>query len=67
MAAADTLPFVEKTSLFGTTVHAVIRAGTPSPDVALREALAHEGFVVHEVGPVVPSLDDVFLDVVDRA
>jgi ABC-2 type transport system ATP-binding protein len=67
MAAADTLPFVEKTSLFGTAVHAVIRAGTPEPARALEAALGEQGFAVRDVAPVVPSLDDVFLDVVDRA
>lgn len=67
MAIADRLPIVEKTSLFGTAVHAVIRAGTAAPEVALRRALEAEGVAIDTMDPVVPSLDDVFLDVVDRA
>ena len=59
------LPEVEKTSLFGTAVHAVLRprrnrrrrvcesAGSPGPAGARRRRVA-------------PSLEDVFLDVVER-
>jgi len=65
MKALDALPAVEKTSLFGTSVHAVLRdAGTP-PD-ALANALRSAGIEVSSVGPVSPSLEDVFLDVVER-
>jgi ABC-2 type transport system ATP-binding protein len=65
MAWLDTWPAVEKTSLFGTAVHAVLRqAGTP-PD-AVRTAITGAGLPVTSVSPVVPSLEDVFLDVVDR-
>ena len=67
MAVADKLPIVEKTSLFGTAVHAVMRAGTVEPEGALRRALEAAGVVIDTMEPVVPSLDDVFLDVVDRA
>jgi ABC-2 type transport system ATP-binding protein len=65
MTALDTLPFVEKTSLFGTTVHAVLRSPTTTAtDVSAALAAAH--VAVTSVQPVVPSLEDVFLDVVDR-
>ena len=65
MRALDALPAVEKTSLFGTSVHAVLRdAGTP-PD-ALANALRSAGIDVSSVAPVSPSLEDVFLDVVER-
>ncbi|TAK16427.1 MAG: ABC transporter ATP-binding protein [Acidobacteria bacterium] len=67
MAIADTLAAVEKTSLFGTAVHAVMRRGAESPDRQLRDALSAHGVTVDSMEPVVPSLDDVFLDVVDRA
>jgi ABC-2 type transport system ATP-binding protein len=67
MAIADTLPIVEKTSLFGTAVHAVMRRGTASPETALRQALEGHGVTIETMERVVPSLDDVFLDVVDRA
>lgn len=65
MTALDRLPMVEKTSLFGTTVHAVLRsAATPPGDV--RRALHDAGVDVRALGPVAPSLEDVFLDVVER-
>jgi ABC-2 type transport system ATP-binding protein len=67
MAVADRLPFVEKTSLFGTAMHAVMKHGTTSPGDQLRRALAAEGIAIDSMDSVVPSLDDVFLDVVDRA
>jgi ABC-2 type transport system ATP-binding protein len=65
MAALDRSPVVEKTSLFGTAVHAVLRDAGTTPD-ALRQALAPEGLAVTSVDRVAPSLEDVFLDVVDR-
>jgi ABC-2 type transport system ATP-binding protein len=66
MARLDTLPFVEKTSLFGTAVHAVLASRDASPD-RVREALAAEGLEVVSIAAVAPSLEDVFLDVVDGA
>jgi len=65
MAWLDTWPAVEKTSLFGTAVHAVLRSrGTTLEDV--QAALASAGQPITSVSTVVPSLEDVFLDVVDR-
>ena len=65
MTALDALPTVEKTSLFGTTVHAVGRSrGTTATD--LTAALENAGLKVAGMGAVVPSLEDVFLDVVDH-
>jgi ABC-2 type transport system ATP-binding protein len=66
MRLLDAMPDVEKTSLFGTSVHAVLR----SPRVqagAIASSLAASGVTVMSVSPVMPSLEDVFLDVVDRA
>jgi ABC-2 type transport system ATP-binding protein len=65
MTTLDGMPFVEKTSLFGTSVHAVLRdRSTTADDVAT--ALKQAGITVNSVSAVVPSLEDVFLDVVDR-
>ena len=65
MAWLDQSPLVEKTSLFGTAVHAVLRsAQTPIDTVAA--GLRSANLVVTHVASVVPSLEDVFLDVVDR-
>jgi ABC-2 type transport system ATP-binding protein len=65
MRALDAMPEVEKTSLFGTAVHAVLRA--VSSRTAVESRLRAAGFDVSSVEQVSPSLEDVFLDVVDRA
>ena len=66
MRVLDAVPGVEKTSLFGTAVHAVLRGTDVSAeDVAAR--LRDAGIPVEEVAAVTPSLEDVFLDVVDKA
>ena len=54
------------TSLFGTAVHAVLRTPSSTPD-GIRAALERAGIAVHSITPVAPSLEDVFLDVIDRA
>jgi ABC-2 type transport system ATP-binding protein len=66
MARLDLLPAVEKTSLFGTAVHAILRDRMTSP-AAIRGALEAAGLGVDRLDEVAPSLEDVFLDVVDRA
>jgi ABC-2 type transport system ATP-binding protein len=65
MTALDAMPIVEKTSLFGMAVHAVLRSDATRPD-AVRAALTDAGQEPRSVEPVMPSLEDVFLDVVDR-
>lgn len=65
MAWLDKSPDVEKTSLFGTAVHAVLR-GSKTPIDAVVDGLRSSGLAVDTARPVVPSLEDVFLDVVDR-
>jgi ABC-2 type transport system ATP-binding protein len=66
MRALDRLPEVEKTSLFGTAVHAVLRTEHVKPP-ALAERLRAGGLAVESIEPVAASLEDVFLDVVERA
>jgi ABC-2 type transport system ATP-binding protein len=65
MRLLDALPEVEKTSIFGTAVHAVLRPGAGAAD-GLARALANAGLAV-AVAPVQPSLEDVFLEVAERA
>jgi ABC-2 type transport system ATP-binding protein len=65
MAILDKNANVEKTSLFGTAVHAVLRNSSTDPAV-LAAALRAEGIEVTSIGAVSPSLEDVFLDVVER-
>jgi ABC-2 type transport system ATP-binding protein len=66
MRVLDAMPDVEKTSLFGTAVHAVLRGtAATADDIAAR--LRAAGLTVDGIAPVAPSLEDVFLDVVDKA
>ena len=65
MNALDAMPEVEKTSIFGTSVHAVLR--TPQADInAIAARLRAAGLDVASCGLVEPSLEDVFLDVAER-
>lgn len=66
MRVLDTLPQVEKTSLFGTAVHAVLRSADTTPH-AIDQALRAAGVDVDDITAVAPSLEDVFLDVIDTA
>jgi ABC-2 type transport system ATP-binding protein len=66
MRALEELSEVEKTSVFGTAVHAVLK----SPDVdvqTLTERLTSRGLEIGGVEKVMPSLEDVFLDVVEHS
>jgi len=65
MSALESMPEVEKTSIFGTAVHAVLRSVDVQP-TRLQAALESQGIAVSGLGPVTPSLEDVFLDVVER-
>ena len=65
MSVLDKLPSIEKTSLFGTALHAVVRT-RQTTDADLMRALSEAGITVTSIGSVVPSLEDVFLDVVDH-
>jgi ABC-2 type transport system ATP-binding protein len=66
MRVLDAMPEVEKTSIFGTAVHAVVRdSATRHEDILAR--LSSAGVVVSEWSVVEPSLEDVFLDVAERS
>jgi hypothetical protein len=65
MRALDEHPDVEKTSLFGTAVHAVLRSQDVDPERLVSE-LRSAGQTITSVEPVDPSLEDVFLDVVEK-
>ena len=66
MRVLDASPDVEKTSLFGTALHAVLRNANVTTD-RIAERLRDGGVHVTAIAPVTPSLEDVFLDVIDRA
>jgi ABC-2 type transport system ATP-binding protein len=66
MRALENVPDIEKTTVFGTAVHAVL--GTPDVDLeALARRLSTLGLDVTGIDRVMPSLEDVFLDVVEHA
>ena len=67
MRVLDGVPGVEKTSLFGTAVHAVLASARPEAIDALADRLARAGVAPDRLSLVPPSLEDVFLDVVDPA
>ncbi len=66
MRALDAMAEVEKTSLFGTAVHAITRDRSVGAE-AIADRLRQQGFSVASIDEVLPSLEDVFLDVVDKA
>jgi ABC-2 type transport system ATP-binding protein len=66
MRALDAMPEVEKTSIFGTAVHAVLRSAA-SEASAMASRLESQGIAVTSCGIVPPSLEDVFLDVAERS
>jgi len=66
MRALDEMPEVEKTSLFGTAVHAVLRSAALAT-ATIEQRLRVAGLPVQSIEPVPPSLEDVFLDVVEKA
>jgi ABC-2 type transport system ATP-binding protein len=66
MRALEGISDVEKTTIFGTAVHAVLRSPSVNPE-ALGKLLSEQGLTIDTVDRVVPSLEDVFLDVVEHA
>ena len=66
MKTLDEMPEVEKTSLFGTAVHAVLKDSAIQPS-SVADQLRARGVPVESIELVEPSLEDVFLDVVERA
>jgi ABC-2 type transport system ATP-binding protein len=67
MRALDAMPEIERTSIFGTAVHAVVRTGTMDAVSRVGGRLADAGVELASVEVVRPSLEDVFLDVAGAA
>lgn len=65
MAALDAMPQVEKTSIFGSAVHAVLRHADATP-ASIAALLSQAGITVTACTAVEPSLEDVFLDLAER-
>ena len=66
MRALDGMDEIQKTTIFGTAVHAVLKPGRGDGG-GLGERLRTQGLDVGAVDRVLPSLEDVFLDVVEHA
>jgi ABC-2 type transport system ATP-binding protein len=66
MRALDGMPDVEKTSIFGTSVHAVLRSAATDP-ADLGSRLRESGLSDASFAFVEPSLEDVFLDLAERS
>ena len=66
MRALEGMPEIEKTTVFGTAVHAVLRSPDENLD-ALGVHLKDAGLSIDAIERVMPSLEDVFLDVVEHA
>jgi drug efflux transport system ATP-binding protein len=65
MRQLDGMPEIEKTSVFGTAVHAVLKKHHEAIG-AVRDRLQSAGVNVMGITPVQPSLEDVFLEVVEQ-
>jgi ABC-2 type transport system ATP-binding protein len=65
LRALDDVPSVEKTSLFGTALHVWLKPGERDTG-PLQRRLADAGLKTDSVAFVQPSLEDVFMDVVER-
>ena len=67
MRLLDRMPEIEKTSVFGTSVHAVLKDDPQQAAPVLKNRLEAAGVAVTSIAAVQPSLEDVFLEVVERA
>ncbi|MGE3959051.1 MAG: ATP-binding cassette domain-containing protein [Vicinamibacterales bacterium] len=67
MRALDSMAGIEKTSVFGTAVHAIMRQHADQAASDLRTRLVALGVTPRRIEPVEPSLEDVFLEVVSEA
>jgi len=67
MRLLDAMPEIEKTSVFGTSVHAVLKGDSRQAMPILQSRLEAAGVGVTSIDPVQPSLEDVFLEVVEQA
>jgi ABC-2 type transport system ATP-binding protein len=67
MRQLDRMSEVQKTSVFGTAVHAVMKSGHQEAIGLLTERLKAADVLVSGMTPVHPSLEDVFLEVAGTA
>ena len=63
MRLLDGMAQVEKTSIFGTAVHAVLTSNDALAPEVVRRGLAEAGMPNASIAVVTPTLEDVFLEV----
>jgi ABC-2 type transport system ATP-binding protein len=66
MRLLDRMPQIDKTSVFGTSVHAVVEGDPAAVTAVVKTQLEAAGVPVTSMSVVQPSLEDVFLDVIDQ-
>jgi ABC-2 type transport system ATP-binding protein len=66
MRLLEAMPAIEKTSVFGTSVHAVVKGDPRTATDLVRTRLEAAGIPVASIAEVQPSLEDVFLEVVEQ-
>jgi ABC-2 type transport system ATP-binding protein len=66
MRLLEAMPEIEKTSVFGTSVHAVVKGDPRTATDLVRTRLEAAGIPVASIAEVQPSLEDVFLEVVEQ-
>jgi ABC-2 type transport system ATP-binding protein len=59
----ESAPGVKDVALYGTTIHVLIDSGHQS-SAGLRAWLTTAGVDVHEIAPILPSLEDVFISLI---
>jgi ABC-2 type transport system ATP-binding protein len=64
MALLETLPEVKEVALYGKGLHAVA-ADEATAARAIRSALAAGGFRLHQLERIVPTLEDVFVSLIE--
>ncbi len=64
MLALEGLEAVKEAALFGNGLHIVTEDGKAAAP-AVRSALEQAGYAVHRVEPIAPSLEDVFVSLVE--
>jgi hypothetical protein len=66
MRLLDGVSEIEKTTVFGTSVHAVLRGSAGDATALVRRHLEAAAIGVVSTAIVQPSLEDVFLEVVEQ-
>jgi ABC-2 type transport system ATP-binding protein len=64
MGEIEGLPDVREAALFGKGLH-VVTTNAQSASAAIRETLGRRGYAVTRVGKIMPSLEDVFVSLIE--